>query len=290
MLNVAVIKYTNYLGKTKIEEAIEVNPRFTATPLKHARIGFIEDGDKEYLIYNNKVLNTEEIDAAFYAREYTPHIGATLRFFSNSGIYCPQPYKAASIAENKYLSYQLFREHNVNIPKTILLYKNTNIESLQSTLGDYPYVIKPLYGLRGYGIKLINTFEELNEYLANSQYQSFVLQECISPNKRQDERHIVVGDRVVSSMLRTAKEGNFLTHLHYGAKAQPIKCDGETEDLCIRAAKAVGLDYGGIDVIRDEYGSPYVLEINSNPASTIIEVTNHNHFNELLEFLEEKVC
>ena len=62
------------------------------------------------------------------------------------------------------------------------------------------------------------------------------------------------------------------------------------QQRCIQAAKAVGLEFAGVDIIR-EYGKAptfYVTEINGNPGTGIIDITKKNHFVDLIKFIETK--
>ena len=146
--------------------------------------------------------------------------------------------------------------------------------------------MKPVFGSFGKGVELAYSVNAIVTRLEQNK-NGLLIQQYISPGKRQDERYIVIGDRVVNAMLRVAQPGEVATNMHHGGSGYPLSWDGETEVLCVAAAKSVGLLYAGVDVIRDEQGKPYLLEINSNPHTDVIDISGHNHFIDMLKYLKE---
>lgn len=58
--------------------------------------------------------------------------------------------------------------------------------------------------------------------------------------------------------------------------------------MCIKASKAVGLEFSGVDLIREKMGKTYVTEVNGNPGTGIIDITGKNHFVQLVKYIESK--
>ena len=58
--------------------------------------------------------------------------------------------------------------------------------------------------------------------------------------------------------------------------------------MCIKAAKAVGLEFAGVDLIREKMGQTYVTGVNGNPGTGIIDITKKNHFVDLVNFIKTK--
>ena len=73
----------------------------------------------------------------------------------------------------------------------------------------------------------------------------------------------VVGGRAVAAMRRTAKDGDFRANITNGGTAEGIEPTPEQAELAVRAAKALGLDFAGVDLL-DFDGEPVVCEVNSN--------------------------
>lgn len=257
-----------------------------------------ESGYKIY--YKENPLDIKEYDAVFSMCIAKNDIhGSLLKYLEEQGLYVMQTQRGTINSTNKAYAYKLFDKEGIPYPKSVILpssylYSNRgDFEGfLKKTLGDFPLLIKPSAGSLGIGVKLCSNIDDIyntfKEYQA-SRKGTAILQEYISPDIRQDERHIVIGDKVVNSMYRIGKPGMVTTNLYSGAKGVKMICDAETEQLCVKAAKCVGLDYCGVDVIRGEEGKPYVLEVNSNPTTKIIDVTGYNHFEDVIEYIKEKV-
>ena len=116
-------------------------------------------------------------------------------------------------------------------------------------------VYKPVYGFDGNGIVLVSSEAELDAI-----EPPFYLQEYI-PSIR-DFRVFVIEDQAVGAIMR---QSDSLTHnIHQGGFGKAVPIDDEMADLAVRSAKAVGVDYGGVDLI--ERGPEYtVLEVNGTP-------------------------
>ncbi|QJD79509.1 ATP-grasp domain-containing protein [Spirosoma rhododendri] len=63
--------------------------------------------------------------------------------------------------------------------------------------------------------------------------------------------------------------------------------DAEIE-MCIKAAKAVGLEFAGVDLIREKMRKTYVTEVNGNPGTGIVDVTGQNYFADLVKHIETR--
>lgn len=293
MLTIAVLK-REANTKHKMEMAIDSSPETSEVSLILKRGTFYTDSNSDMLYYNNRPIDIENIDAVFSTTYLTPQLGTYLRYFERQGKLVLQPNDGVINARNKYYSHQYFIENKIRTPKTFFFYQDYPMNSdteklLVNYLGEYPFILKPSNSTYGRGVVLVNNYEELLATVKDNNYKSFLIQEYINPDRREDERHIVVGDRVVNSMLRVGKEGEIATNMHRGATGYPLKCDKETEELCIKATKAIGLLYGGVDVIRDKEGTPYVLEINTNPDTDITDINNYNHFFDVLDFVKKRL-
>jgi RimK family alpha-L-glutamate ligase len=125
-------------------------------------------------------------------------------------------------------------------------------------------VLKPLFGSRGRGLRRIGAVSELPpaEEIGNVYY----LQDYLHPNGStyEDWRLLVSANRVIAAMRRRSER--WITNLHQGGAACQATPEAELITLGASAAKAVGANYAGVDIMRDCDGRPYVLEVNSMPA------------------------
>ncbi len=126
---------------------------------------------------------------------------------------------------------------------------------------------------------LIEAFRGLNA--------NFLVQEFIKEAGGADIRCFVIGDKVVAAMKRQGKEGEFRSNLHRGGTASLVKLTPEERSVAVRAAKKMGLNVSGVDLLRSNHG-PVVLEVNSSPGLEGIETaTQRDIAGMIIEFIEK---
>jgi ribosomal protein S6--L-glutamate ligase len=92
---------------------------------------------------------------------------------------------------------------------------------------------------------------------------------------------------VVAAMKRTGAEGEFRSNLHRGGSAAVIKLSPEERSTAIRAARSMGLNVCGVDMLRSNHG-PVVMEVNSSPGLEGVEkATGIDIAGEIIKFLEK---
>ena len=102
-----------------------------------------------------------------------------------------------------------------------------------------------------------------------------------------DIRCLVIGDKVVAAMKRQAMEGEFRSNLHRGGRASLIRISPAERATAVNAAKIMGLNVAGVDLLRSERG-PLVMEVNSSPGLEGIEAaTGKDIAGMIIEFIEK---
>ena len=102
---------------------------------------------------------------------------------------------------------------------------------------------------------------------------NILVQEYIREAGGADIRALIVGNRVVASMRRQSAPGEFRSNLHRGGTAERIRLTPEERAVAVRAARTMGLNVCGVDLVRSKHG-PLVLEVNSSPGLEGIEATS----------------
>ena len=122
-------------------------------------------------------------------------------------------------------------------------------------------VIKPLFGSQGQGVRLLDAQSALPLPMDGFVDGVFYLQAFIEAP--HDYRVFVVNGRAVAAMRRSGADW-----LHNVAQGAHCKASDEADvmNLAVQAAKALEIAYCGVDIIRDNNGKPWVLEVNSIPA------------------------
>lgn len=224
------------------------------------------------IYYKNQQI--EDIDAVI------PRIGASITFYGNAvlrqfemmGTYCLNESVAIARSRDKLRAHQILSRKGIGMPVTGFAHSTLMTNELIELVGGAPLVIKLLEGTQGKGVVLaetkkaaesvIDAFRNLNAY--------FLVQEFIKEAAGSDLRCLVIGDKVVASMIRRAKEGEFRSNLHRGGVAEKVRLTPEERKTATRAAKAMGLSVAGVDILRSNHG-PLVMEVNSSPGLEGIE-------------------
>ncbi|TVP90945.1 MAG: 30S ribosomal protein S6--L-glutamate ligase [Pseudomonadaceae bacterium] len=199
---------------------------------------------------------------------------AVLRQFEMMGVYPLNESVAITRSRDKLRSLQLLSRKGVGLPVTGFAHSPDDIPDLISMVGGAPLVIKLLEGTQGIGVVMCET-----EKAAESVLEAFMglkanimVQEYIKEAGGADIRCLVVGDKVIAAMKRQAKPGEFRSNLHRGGSASLIKISPEERMTAVRAAKVMGLNVAGVDILRSNHG-PVVMEVNSSPGLEGIETT-----------------
>ena len=215
---------------------------------------------------------------------------AVLRQFELMGSYSPNPSDAILRARDKLRAHQLLAAQGIGLPVTVFGDNPDDTVDLLSMLGPPPHVIKLNEGTQGAGVMLTekpSASRSVVEALRGL-YANFVVQEFIAEAQGADLRCFVVGDRVVASMRRQAPEGDFRSNLHRGGSAEREQASTIEQDVAVRAARGLGLEIAGVDLIRSQRG-PLVLEVNSTPGLEGIEqVCGEDVAGYIMEHLNER--
>jgi ribosomal protein S6--L-glutamate ligase len=197
---------------------------------------------------------------------------AVLRQLEMMGSYTPNPSDAILRARDKLRAHQLLAAQGIGMPITVFGDNPDDTVDLLSMLGPPPHVIKLNEGTQGAGVMLTEKPSASRSVIEalRGLYANFVVQEFIAEAQGADLRCFVVGDRVVASMRRQAPEGDFRSNLHRGGTAEPVEASPGEKDVAVRAARSLGLNVAGVDLIRAQRG-PLVLEVNSTPGLEGIE-------------------
>ena len=245
---------------------------------------------KPSIHYNGKAL--DGFDAVI------PRIGASISFYGTAvvrqfeimGVHSLAESVALSRSRDKLRSLQLLARAGIGLPVTGFAHSTKAKEDLIRLVGGAPLIVKLLEGTQGIGVVLTETqkaaesvieaFRDLDAY--------FLVQEYIKESKGTDIRCFVVGKKVVASMMRLGKSGEFRSNLHRGGKGVKVKITPQERATAIRAAKVLGLSVAGVDIIRSNHG-PVVIEVNASPGLEGIEkTTGKNVSGMIIEYLEKK--
>jgi ribosomal protein S6--L-glutamate ligase len=209
-----------------------------------------------------------------------PRIGASVTFYGTAvlrqfemmGVFPLNESVAISRSRDKLRSLQLLSRKGIGLPVTGFANSPDDTEDLLKLTGGAPVVIKLLEGTQGVGVVLAETRKAAASVIEafRGLNANFLVQEFIAEAGGSDIRCLVVGGKVVASMKRQGKEGEFRSNLHRGGSASLVRITPEERSTAVRSAKIMGLNVAGVDILRSNHG-PVVMEVNSSPGLEGIE-------------------
>jgi ribosomal protein S6--L-glutamate ligase len=226
-----------------------------------------------------------------------PRIGASVTFYGTAvarqfevmGTFNINESVAISRSRDKLRSMQLLARRGIGMPRTGFASQPDDIKDLIKNVGGAPVVIKLLEGTQGIGVVLAETAKAAESIIEAFMgiKANILVQEFIKEANGADIRCLVLGGKVIAAMKRQAAEGEFRSNLHRGGSAQVVKLTKQERETAINAAKAMGLNFCGVDLLQSESG-PKVMEVNSSPGLEGIEkATGKNIARLVIEFMEK---
>jgi ribosomal protein S6--L-glutamate ligase len=289
-MNIAILSNGpgNYSTKRLKEEAIKRGHKVTIVKYRDCYASIEQNNPT--VSYKGEDLTNFDAIIPRIAANMTRYGTAILRQLEMQGIYSTSSSIAISRSRDKLRSMQLMAKAGIGIPKTVVSRNTTDIDNLLEQLGGMPVIIKLARGTHGNGVVLAETKKAAKSvlqafYLTNDDGTNILLQEFVKESAGTDIRAFVVGSRVVASMKRQSLDDDFRSNLHKGGEGTVIKLTEEERKMAIKAAKAMGLNIAGVDMMRSERG-PLILEVNASPGFGIEKVTGRDVASAIIEYVE----
>ena len=226
-----------------------------------------------------------------------PRIGASNTFYGTAvvrqcemmGVFVANESQAISRSRDKLRSLQLLARDGVGLPVTGCAHSTKDIDGVISLAGGTPLVVKLIEGTQGVGVILAETKKAAQAVIEafRGLDANILVQEFIKEAGGSDVRCFVVGGKVVATMKRQAGPGEFRSNLHRGGTAEKVKITPEERSTAMRAARTMGLNISGVDLLRSNHGA-VVMEVNSSPGLEGIEkATGIDVAAKIIEFIEK---
>lgn len=243
------------------------------------------------VIYSGRELNDVDAIIPRIGASHTFYGTAVVRQFEMMGIFTANESQAITRSRDKLRCLQLLSRDGVGLPVSGFAHSTKDIDGLIDIVGGAPLVVKIVEGTQGVGVILAETRKAAEAVIEafRGLEANILVQEFIQEASGSDVRCFVVGGKVVASMMRTARPGEFRSNLHRGGTAVKIKISPEERQTAVRAAKSMGLRVAGVDILRSRHG-PVVMEVNSSPGLEGIErATKIDVASKVIEFIEKNV-
>lgn len=290
-MNIKVLSTNPHLYSTKRLVEAAKNRQHNVEILNHTKLDIVIEKKNPMIYFNGKTIS--ETDAVI------PRIGASVTFYGTAvvrqfemkRVFTTTESQALVRSRDKLRSLQILSRAGLGLPKTVFTNYSRDVRKIVEEAGGAPVIIKLLEGTQGIGVILTETRKAAESVIEafNNLQARVIVQEYIKESAGADIRAFVVDGRIVGAMKRQAKEGEFRSNLHRGGTATVIKLTDEEETVALKAAKAMGLDIAGVDMLQSSRG-PLILEVNSSPGLEGIEkATGKDIAREIIRYIERNV-
>jgi len=298
---IGVLVFSKKYDKTPIEK---INSRFIeeielagyqAEIFYYDQFSVFFERNKINLYYGNKKFSTQKIICIisqyyFLNAEFSTNM-FIVKCLADSGIKVFNSLNSVLLAKNKRETLYKLSQADLPIIPTGINFSQFFLDQQLAHFGKNKIVAKANNGSMGYGVSLLNSsisFISFMEFIGNIYQPSNILIQPFIEVGGEDYRIFVVGNKVITAMKRKAKGIEFRANVSKGGIGSSVKITKNMEKLALQATKILGLDYSGVDIIKDKKGKLYIVEVNSNPGFKIETATNINVVKEIIKHCIKK--
>ena len=219
-----------------------------------------------------------------------------VRQFERMGVIVMNSSDGITRSRDKLIACQMMSSGNIPVPITAQVVSWEDTNRAISRVGGTPCVVEATEGTHGAAVFLAKTDQHARQlvYQMLEREMRPLVQEYIEESHGKDIRALVVGGKVVACMRRRANGDEFRSNFHLGGNVEKVTIDPDYEKIAIKAARILGLEIAGVDLLESDRGA-LVLEVNSSPGLEGIEKASEvnvaaavsERLNELLEKREE---
>ena len=260
--------------------------------LNTLRFGIDLTRDEPDLQFRGKTLSHYDAVLPRIGNSITYFGTAVVRQFEQMDVYTPNTSYGIANSRDKLRATQILSRHQIAMPATTFVRDRADILSAIERVGGAPVVIKLLEGTQGIGVILAPTLkvaEAIIETLQATQH-NVLIQSFVKESRGRDIRALVVGDRVVAAMRRTAQGDEFRSNVHRGGHVERVELDEAYEETAVRSAQIMGLRVAGVDMLEGKHG-PLVMEVNSSPGLEGIEkATKLDVAGSIIDYIDNQVA
>ena len=250
------------------------------------------DIDNPQIYYDGKPLPKYDVVIPRIGPSITSYgLAVTRQFLLTGAISINQPQGIAN-SRDKLMAHQLLASAGIDIPITGFASSPKDTRGIIDTVGSIPLIIKLAESSQGRGVILAETKKAAETVISafRGLKANFLVQEFIEESKGEDLRCLVLGGKVIGAIKRLNKGGgDFRSNIHQGGIAEKTQLSRKERSIAVRATKALGLSFAGVDILRSKRG-PLVLEVNSSPGIQSLEKTlERNISQEIIAFCETEM-
>jgi ribosomal protein S6--L-glutamate ligase len=284
-MRVAIISLGSKSSRWTAEALRKYFEQVDEISLKDIEINF--SGKNSEVLYRGVPLGKYDCIYAKGSFRYAPLLRSASYLLTDK-TYMPIKPSAFTIAHDKLLTQLKLQQKNIPMPKT---YLSATTEAAKNILKkiNYPIIMKFPQGTQGKGVMFADSFASASSMLdaLSALKQPFLIQEYVETGG-VDFRAIVIGDKVVAAMKRKADANEIRANIHAGGVGETVELDSLTKKVAVDAARAIGADICGVDMLESTKGA-VVIEVNISPGlQGISSITKTDIADLISKFLYKK--
>lgn len=289
-MKIAILSRSSQIYSTRrlLEAARERGHQ--AEVIDHMRCAVLTEANHPRVVCNGTNLVGYNAIIPRIGSSVTMYGSSVVRQFEMMNVFSTAYSQAIVRSRDKLRAIQVLSKAGIGMPKTAFARESVEVTDLINFVGGTPVVIKLLEGTQGLGVVLAESTKAARSIIEafHAIKVNILIQEFIEESKGRDIRAFVVNGEVVAAMERQGPEGEFRSNLHRGGTARGIYLDPKQRETAIRAAKALGLEVAGVDMLTSNRG-PLVMEVNSSPGLEGIEkATNVDIAQKIIRYIENQ--
>jgi len=277
-------------GVKRKHEMVVLDPKYLYLLVSDSESGYdrVYDGHNE----SDKPvrIKAKEIDAVISRIGSNVTYGCSVlqHFRENLNIFSTQTPDGIKTASDKLMSLQKISAAKIKVPKTVIADTFVHANWIIESVGGLPAICKTLHGSQGVGVMILKDAQQTNMMLQTfgKQGTKLLFQQFIDAQAK-DIRAIVIDGKVVVAMERSSNNKNDIrANISQGGSGRKIELSDADKDLCIRAARACGLEVAGVDLIKNANNESFIIEVNGNYGYKIETITGVDISTPLIQYCE----
>ncbi len=241
------------------------------------------------IFYNEKKLNMKQFDLVIPITGGKKNNRILIEILERMNLNVKNNLSAVELAKNKIRTLACLVQKGLPTIPTAMNFSEYWLGPLLDFFPEDEYICKITNRSLGKGVSYINNklslISNFELFAAGGiQPSNLMFERFIKESSGRDIRVIATKKKVIVAMQRYSNGFDFRANISGGGKGEIVKLTPKMKKMAIDAVKALGLDYGGVDLIESDKG-PLIIEVNANPGTKIEQITETKVVREIIKEL-----
>jgi ribosomal protein S6--L-glutamate ligase len=255
---------SNYEVTRLVEEAKKMGVEVNRTLYKELQ--FVIENGKTKIFAKDEEVTPENTQAVWFrvagtvSGKYIEARNLAIRLLSKN-IFCTNCFGYLNWPRmGKISQHGVFVENGIPVVPTKIFYTK---EDVLKNDWQYPVICKHERGYQGKSVRKFDNREQLEKFVKKVDEKNvgmYLWQKCLPT--RWDLRIIVLDGKAIGAMKRSAKGEEFRSNFSLGGNVEKWNLSQKDREIAEKVARVCGLDYCGVDIMKDENDNSFVLEVN----------------------------